>query len=95
MSNLTEFNRSEVIGNLSKKINSINDELESTQKEHGEMEIKLQSNIDSMRVEKAKIDQEIKIKEKTIDENISEITRLKKYVERVIKIIFKCFYKYN
>lgn len=87
MPDLTEFNRTKVIGNLSNKLNLINDQLQSTQKEHSETEIKLQSDIDSMRVEKAKIDQEIKIKEKQILENTSEIKKLKGAVEQVIKFI--------
>lgn len=62
----------------------MNDQLESTKREHGETEIKLQSDIDSMRVEKAKIDQEVKIKEKQILENTSEIKKLKGAVEQVI-----------
>lgn len=89
--NLTETNHSEVVDDLSKHINSMIDKLETTQKEHSEIEIKLQSNIDSMRVEKAKVDQDIKIKEKQIDENTSEITKLKKNVEQVIQIIFRAF----
>ncbi|XP_060840875.1 DNA repair protein RAD50 [Rhopalosiphum padi] len=80
---LTEFNRSQVISNLSKSLISMNDKLESTQKEHREIETKLQSNIDSMRVEKAKLDQEIKIKEKQILENTSEIQKFKKNIEQV------------
>lgn len=87
MPDLTEFNRIEVIGNLSNKLNLMNDQLQSTQKQHSETEIKLQSDIDSKRVEKAKIDQEIKIKEKQILENTSEIEKLKGAVEQVIKII--------
>lgn len=84
MPDLTEFNRIEIIGNVSKEIKSMNDKLESTQKENYETEIKLQSNIDSLRVEKAKLDQEIKIKEKQILENSSEIKKLTKDVEQVI-----------
>uniref|UniRef100_A0A2S2NEI3 DNA repair protein RAD50 n=1 Tax=Schizaphis graminum TaxID=13262 RepID=A0A2S2NEI3_SCHGA len=80
---LTEFNRSQVISNLSNSLISMNDKLESTQKEHREIESKLQSNIDSMRVEKAKLDQEIKIKEKQILENTSEIQKYKKNIEQV------------
>ncbi|XP_025200798.1 DNA repair protein RAD50 [Melanaphis sacchari] len=80
---LTELNRTEVISNLSNSLNSMNDKLESTQKEHREIETKLQLNIDSMRVEKAKLDQEIKIKEKQIMENTSEIKKLKKEFEQV------------
>lgn len=59
--------------------------LESTKKEYIENEIKLQSNIDSIRVEKAKLDQEIKIKEKQIMGNTSEIKKLKEVVEQVLK----------
>lgn len=81
---VSEFNSLEVIDELSKKINFINDKLESTQKEHIENESKLQSNIDSLRVEKAKLDQEIKIKEKQILGNINEIKKLKEVVEQVI-----------
>lgn len=86
MPDLTEFNRTEVINDLSKNLNSKNDKLESTQKEYREIEIKLQSNIDSIRVEKAKLDQEIKIKDKQIWENTSEIQKFKKDIEQVIKI---------
>lgn len=84
MPDLTEFNRTEVISDLSNNLNSKNNKLESTQKEYRETEIKLQSNIDSMRVEKAKLDQEIKIKEKQIWENTSEIQKFKKDIEQVI-----------
>lgn len=94
MPNLTEFNRTEVIINLSNKLNLMNDQLQSTQKQHSETEIKLQSDIDSMRVKKAKIDQEIKIKEKQILENTSEIEKLKGAVEQVITIIL-WIYKIN
>lgn len=87
MPDLTEFNRSQVISNLSKSLISMNDKLESTQKEHREIETKLQSNIDSMRVEKAKLDQEIKIKEKQILENTSEIQKFKKNIEQVITFV--------
>lgn len=86
MPDLTEFNRTQVISNLSNGLNTMNDKLKSTQKEYREIETKLQSNIDSTRVEKAKLDQEIKIKEKQILENTSEIKNLKKDVEQVIKI---------
>lgn len=81
---LTEFNRTEVISDLSNNLNSKNNKLESTQKEYRDIEIKFQSNIDSMRVEKAKLDQEIKIKEKQIWENTSEIQKFKKDIEQVI-----------
>ncbi|XP_029343905.1 DNA repair protein RAD50 isoform X3 [Acyrthosiphon pisum] len=80
---LTEYNRVQVISNLSNNLSSMNDKLESTQKEHREIENKLQSNIDSIRVEKAKLDQEIKIKEKQILENTSEIQKLKKDIDQV------------
>ncbi|KAE9545442.1 hypothetical protein AGLY_000985 [Aphis glycines] len=80
---LTEFNRIQVIHNLSNSLNSMNDKLECTLKEHREIETKLQSNIDSMRVEKAKLDQEIKIKEKQMLENTSEIKKFKRDVEQV------------
>lgn len=62
----------------------MNDKLKSTLKKYNEIEIKLQSCIDTTRVEKAKLDQEIKIKEKQIEKNTSEITKLKKDVEQVI-----------
>jgi len=62
----------------------MNDKLESTQKEHREAETKLQSNIDSLRVEKAKLDQEIKTKEKQIRENTSQIKKFNNDVEQVI-----------
>lgn len=62
----------------------MNDKLESTQREHCEIEKKLQSDIDSMRIEKAKLDQDIKIKEKQIVENTNEIKVLKRDVEQVI-----------
>jgi len=81
---LTEFNRTQVISILSNNLNSMNNKLESTQKEHREIENKLQSNIDTMRVEKAKLDQEIKIKEKQILENTSEIQKFKKDIDQVI-----------
>jgi len=81
---LTEFNRAQVISSLSANLNCMNDKLKSTQKEHGEIENKLQSNIDSIRVEKAKLDQEIKIKEKQILENTSEIQKFKKDIDQVI-----------
>jgi len=81
---LTEFNRAQVISSLSTNLNSMNDKLESTRKEHREIENKLQSNIDSIRVEKAKLDQEIKIKEKQILENTSEIQKFKKDIDQVI-----------
>lgn len=84
---LTECNRIEVTQNLSKELQSMNDKLESIQKENCGTEIKLQSNIDSLRVEKAKLDQEIKIKEKHVLENSSEIKKLMKDVEQVIQII--------
>ncbi|CAI6346339.1 unnamed protein product [Macrosiphum euphorbiae] len=80
---LTEFNRAQVISSLSANLNCMNDKLESTQKEHREIENKLQSNIDSIRVEKAKLDQEIKIKEKQILENTSEIQKFKKDIDQV------------
>lgn len=82
---LTEFNRTDVIDNLSLKLKSMNDKFESTQREYGEIEKKLQLDIDSIRVEKAKLDQEIKIKEKQILENTNEIIVLKKDVEQVIE----------
>jgi len=82
--NLTESNRLEVINNVLGKINFMNDKLKSTLKKYNEIEIKLQSCIDTTRVEKAKLDQEIKIKEKQIEKNTSEITKLKKDVEQVI-----------
>lgn len=84
MPKVSEFNSLEVIDELSQKLNFINDKLKSTQKDHAENEIKMQSNIDSLRVEKAKLDQEIKIKEKQIVGNISEIKKLKEVVEKVI-----------
>lgn len=84
MPDLTEFNRAQVISSLSANLNCMNDNLESTQKEHREIENKLQSNIDSIRVEKAKLDQEIKIKEKQILENTSEIQKFKKDIDQVI-----------
>lgn len=62
----------------------MNDKLEFIQKENCDTEIKLQSNIDLLRVEKAKLDQEIKIKEKQFLENSSEIKKLMKDVEQVI-----------
>jgi hypothetical protein len=62
----------------------MNDKLECIQKENYNTEIKLQSNIDYLRVEKAKLDQEIKIKEKHFLENSSEIKNLSKDVEQVI-----------
>lgn len=98
--NLTESNRSEIVGSLSKKVNIVHDKLQTTQKEHGEIEIKLQSKIDLIRVEKAKLDQEIKIKEKQIKENTTEIKKIKDDVEQVslailtissIKITYKLF----
>jgi len=60
--------------------------LQSTQKEHSEIEIGLQSNIDSMRVEKAKLEQQIKMKEKQINDNNREITKINNDVEQVIYI---------
>lgn len=95
---LTEFNRTQVISNLSNGLNSMNDKLEFTLKEHREIETKLQSNIDSMRVEKAKLDQEIKIKEKQMLENTSEIKKFKRDIEQVILIYFinfKLYYLIN
>lgn len=83
---LTEFNRTDVIDKLSMKLKSSNDKFEFTQREHSEIEKKLQLDIDTIRVEKAKLDQEIKIKEKQILENTNEIKVLKKDVEQVIKI---------
>lgn len=83
---LTEFNRTEVIDKLSIKLKYMNDKFDSTQREHGEIEKKSQLHIDSIRVEKAKLDQEIKIKEKQILENTNEIKVLKKDVEQVIKL---------
>lgn len=43
----------------------------------------MQSDIDTIRVEKANVDQEIKIKEKQILENASEIKKLKEDVDQV------------
>ncbi|XP_025414138.1 DNA repair protein RAD50 [Sipha flava] len=80
---LTKFNRIEVIRILSNELKSMNDKLECIQKENYNTEIKLQSNIDYLRVEKAKLDQEIKIKEKHFLENSSEIKNLSKDVEQV------------
>lgn len=87
MPELSDLNRTEIVDNLSKKLNSMNNELESTQREHCEIEKNLQSNIDLLREEKAKLDQEIKIKEKQIFENTSEIKKLKEIVEQVIFLL--------
>lgn len=84
---ITELNRLEIQEDLSEKLNSMNITLESTLKEHSKLEKEMQSDIDSVRVEKAKLDQEIKIKEKQIIENSSEIDVLKKDIEQVIYII--------
>lgn len=65
-------------------MSSLHSELLSTQKEHQIIENNLQSNIDSFREQKAKLDQEIKIKEKHIKENNSEINKIKDDVEQVI-----------
>lgn len=92
---LTEFNRTNVIDKLSMKLKSMNDEFESTQKELGEVEKKLQYDIDSVRVEKAKLDQEIQMKEKQILENTNEIKALKKDVEQVTAILKLFIYIYN
>jgi len=73
-----------VVGDLSKKLSSLHSELQSTQKEHLVTENKLQLSIDSFREQKAKLDQEIKIKDKQIKENTSEINKIKDDVEQVI-----------
>lgn len=85
---VTERNRMEIQGDLSEKLNTMNVDLESTLKDHGKIENTLQSDIDSARVEKAKLDQEIKIKEKQIVENSTEINGLKQDIEQVVYILF-------
>lgn len=65
----------------------MNDKLDFTKKEHCTIENKLQSDIDLIRVDKAKLDQDIKIKEKQILENTSEIKKLKEAVEQVSRIL--------
>lgn len=62
----------------------MHNELQSTEKEHGQIATKLQSKIDSFREEKAKVDQEIKIKENQIKENMADILKMKDDVEQVI-----------
>ncbi|VVC25617.1 Hypothetical protein CINCED_3A008104 [Cinara cedri] len=80
---LFEHNRREVITDLSNEINSKNNKLESTKKEHKQIEDQMQIHIDTTRVEKAKLDQDIKIKEKQIVDNTFEIKKLKEVVEQI------------
>lgn len=82
-----------VIDNLLKKLNTMRNELQSTEKEHGQIEVMLQSKIDSFREEKAKVDQEIKIKENQIKENMADILKMKDDVEQVT--IFFFFLTFN
>lgn len=93
--NLSEHNRLVVINDLSNEVKSKNDILESTLKEYNKIEIQMQTNIDTTRVENAKLDQEIKIKEKQIVENTSEIKKLKEVVEQVTKIIYRFLIIYS
>lgn len=71
----------------------MHNELQSTEKEHGQIEVKLQSKIDSFREEKAKVDQEIKIKENQIKENTADILKMKDDVEQVINFLCLIFNK--
>lgn len=88
MIDLSEHNREEAIRDLSIEIKSKNDNLELTQNEHSKIEIQMQTNIDTTRVEKAKLDHEIKIKQKQFIENTSEIVKQENIVEQVTKMIF-------
>lgn len=87
MTDLSEHNRGEAIRVLSNDIKSKNDNLDSTQNEHSKIEIKMQTEIDTTRVEQAKLDHEIKIKQKQIIENTSEIIKQQNLVEKVTKMI--------